>query len=436
MHNSIEIIRESDYCISCGACTHICPFENIKMDYDKKRGKYDATVLDKTICNKCSGEKNCLAVCPSYSVQYDKLTRATENSHLGRIERIVNGYSMDEKLRFESSSGGFIRECCKTLLDAQDIDGIITLTHKGGLEYEPDIIKDISKTANSVYHNINFQNSFELIKKSEGRFLIIGLPCHIASINLLLNKTRFKKHREKVYGFIALMCGYTFDRKNLEMFARFKNRDLYNITYREKGRFRKTRLYDTPQSSILFDVFKPKDVYERLENLIFFDQYLPQTYCLYCIDHMGYFADLTVGDAWQERYASDNIGTNIIISRTEKGEEILEKMDTFFFEEGYLEEIEKSQNIYAKSKLGYAMSIQNPQNKKFLPKHDLLQNNFDKKELAFSIDKKGIFKMNTVKNLIRGEHFFLAKLLYGVINWRMFYVYYQRKIEKLVGVRS
>lgn len=433
MYNSIEIIRESDFCISCGACFHICPFENIQILLNKKRGKYDAAVIEQEVCKKCNGEKNCLSVCPSFAVKYDGLVEASKNGHLGRVEKVVNGYSKDEETRFRSSSGGFIRTVCKSLLDKGEIDGVITLIHKEGLEYAPEILQDPQKMPNSVYHNINFQNAFELLKTSEGRFLLIGLPCQIASIHLLLAKNRFKKHKEKVYGSIALMCGYTFDRKNLDMFAHFKGRHLYNITYREQGRFRKTRLYDTPRNSIVFDVFKPKDIYERLENIIFFDQFLPQTYCLYCIDHMGYFADLVVGDAWQERYIKDAIGTNIIISRTKKGEEILQKTDGFIFEEGNMGEIEESQNIYAKSKLGYAMVKKNPQHKKFLPKHDLLCGDFDTTNLTFALDKKSIFKMNTIKNLIRGEHFFVAKLLYMAINWRMFYVYYQRKIKKRMG---
>ena len=122
-HISIRIIEENDLCISCGACIHICPFDNIIMQYIDDRGKYDAVVQDDDTCLKCNGVKNCLAVCPSYNVDYEALALSSQNNFLGKVENVYNGYSKNKATRHTASSGGFIRELGKELLFSKKISG-------------------------------------------------------------------------------------------------------------------------------------------------------------------------------------------------------------------------------------------------------------------------------------------------------------------------
>ncbi len=413
---SIKIIEDNDLCISCGACTHICPFDNIVMNYIVNRGKYDAVVQDNSICLKCNGAKNCLAVCPSYDVNYEELAKSSKNDFLGKIENVYNTYSKNDKTRLHSSSGGFIRELSTELLNNNKIDGIISITHDSGLDYTPKIITDVSQMPNSIYHNINYENAIELLKNNNGKYLLIGLPCQVTSIEQLLNKKKFSYLKNRVYAKVALICGYTFERTNMDFFAKLNNFNMQEISYRENGRYRKTRILNK-NNSILFDVYNPSTIGERINNNIMFDKWMPQKHCLYCVDHIGYCADIVVGDAWQKRYKDDTTGTNIIIARTQLGDNIIKSLDNIFLEEGHISEIEESQHMYAKPNLGLSVAKENFFKDDFVTNHKVSKDNFNFKSITFTNRDK--FKMIYLKKILRKRYFKLVKYFYILIESKL-----------------
>lgn len=405
---SIALVVDNELCTSCGACTHICPFGNIFMLLHERQGRWDAQILDINRCFFCNGEKNCLSVCPSAGVDYMSLGHSDQNHLLGMIKNIYNGFSADTHRRFNSSSGGFIRDLCESLLEQGEIAGVLSITHQEGLEYVPDIVTDISRMPNSVYHNVNFQNAVPLLKNASGKYLLIGLPCQITSIELLSQKKKMQFLKEKIYGKIALICGYTFDRCNALAFGKYNRFNIGQISYRELGRYRKTRITNE-QRSLVFDVRSPKNVNEHINNMLMSDRFLVQTACLYCVDHIAYFADLVVGDAWQRRYSEDSIGTNLIISRTDVGEAIIDKMRGFNFDAGYLDEIIEAQSsCYALGSIGEAMKVMS--HRGFHPQHRRTENQKD--ILTHRLKLTDSIKIKIVKRLLRHEHFYLARALY------------------------
>lgn len=413
-YNSIKIITDNDYCISCGACTHICPHDTIRMQYDSFRGKWDAIVQDTGKCVSCNGFKNCLAVCPSYNVDYMRLASSHENQLLGKIKSIYNGYSADMSTRLNASSGGFIRELSRTLLEKQTITGIITITHDGGMEYTPKILTDITEMPNSIYHNINFESAIDLLRNNEGKYLLIGLPCQITSILQLVQKKKFSFLKERLEATIALICGYTFDRTNMEAFAFFHERQLDQISYRENGRYRKTRL-GTGDSSILFDTKRPQTLNEDIINRLTFDRLLVQENCLYCVDHIGYCADLVVGDAWLKRYSDDVSGTNLVIVRTDQGQDLIDRMNNFTFEQASINDIVESQhNEYAYGSIAETMKTMEFRHKTFIPSHVRTETQTDIKKYSFSLVER--IKIRYLKQIMRNRLFILAKSIYIILN--------------------
>ncbi len=233
---SIRIITDNDLCVSCGGCTHACARNNIEMRLDDYQGKWLAAIQDAEKCKKCHGEKFCLSVCPSYDVDYMSLAESNQNRLLGKIKRVYNGFSRNPDIRFSSSTGGFVRELCKMLLDAGEINGIISITHDGGLEYTPKIVNDISLMPNSIYHDVNFENAIDLLKKAEGRYLVIGVPCQMTSIELFTNKKKYRHLKEKIYAKVGLICGYIHDRNYLKAAAYYNKFEFSEIIYRCRGR--------------------------------------------------------------------------------------------------------------------------------------------------------------------------------------------------------
>jgi len=424
---SIKVIEDNDLCISCGACTHICPFDNIIMQYIENRGKYDALVQDNDLCLKCNGVKNCLAVCPSYNVDYEKLANSSKNNYLGNIENVYNGYSKDNRTRHNSSSGGFIRELARELLQTKKINGVISITHDVGLDYTPKIITDVSKMPNSIYHNVNYENAIELLKNNNGKYLLIGIPCQITSIEQLLSKKKFKYLKERIYAKVALICGYTFQRTNMEFLSYSNDFNMKEITYRENGRYRKTRI-SNESKSILFDVYNPKTIMERVKNSIMFDQWMPQKHCLYCVDHIGYCADIVVGDAWQKKYRTDTIGTNIIIVRTKHGDSIVKNLNNILLEQGDILEIEESQHIYATPNLGLSIAKENIFKDEFIPNHIVSEKEIELKPILFT--NKDKFKITILKKLLNQRKFKLVQYLYIAIEIKLII---KLIIKKLIG---
>ncbi|MFX0132671.1 MAG: Coenzyme F420 hydrogenase/dehydrogenase, beta subunit C-terminal domain [Candidatus Hodarchaeota archaeon] len=427
--NNIKIIIDNDLCISCGGCTYACPFKKIVMKYNAQRGKWEAEVKDFKKCTRCYGEKNCLRVCPSYKVDYMKKAYSDKNRLLGNILKVYNGYSKDFETRNRSSSGGFIRELCKTLFKKKEIDGVISISHVKGLDYEPNLIKDVSKMPNSIYHNINFENAFRLLINNTGKFLIIGLPCQLTSISLLSDMKKFLHLKDRIYAKVSLICGYIFDRISAEAFAYYNNIHLSEISYRENGRFRKTRIFDDNKKSLVFNVLQPKSSNEFINNKILSDRFLVQNGCLHCVDHLCYTADLVVGDAWQKRYQEDRIGTNIIIIRTDKGQRIINEIENIYLEEGYIKEIIESQSeLYALGALGEAMNRLKISNNYFCPQH--LRTTELNNLHIYKFKTKEILKIRVVKKLLRKKRYLLAKNIYLLLHLRMFIIHSLQKLGK------
>ncbi len=397
------------------------------MNYITNRGKYDAIVQDSNVCLQCSGAKNCLAVCPSYNVNYEELAKSSKNDFLGKIENVYNGYSNNNNTRLNSSSGGFIRELATELLNKKEIDGVISIVHDSGLNYTPKIITDISKMPNSIYHNINYENAIELLKNNVGKYLLIGLPCQITSIEQLLNKKKFSYLKDRIYTKVALICGYTFERTNMEFFAKLNDFDMQEMNYREKGRYRKTRM-SNKSNSILFDVYNPSTIQERINNSVMFDKWMPQKHCLYCVDHIGYCADIVVGDAWQSRYENDEIGTNIIISRTPSGDNIIKNLDTILLEDGNISEIEESQHLYSKPHLGLSIAKENFFKDDFIVNHLVSKDDLNFKPIIFT--NKDKFKIVYLKMMLRKRYFRLVKYLYILTEFKLVV---KLIIKKIIG---
>jgi len=412
----IRIIVDNDLCISCGACVHGCFHENIELRFNAGRGKWDAFVKDSAICQSCSDRPECLAVCPHFDIDYVELAGSHENGLLGRIQHVYNGYAKDPSLRYRSSSGGFVRELSRTLLARQEIQGVISLAHERGLDYSPQIVTNVEEMHNSIYHNINYERAIRLIQENTGRYLLVGLPCQVTGVELFLRREKKASLRKRIYGKVALMCGYTFDRKNIQAFAFYNGFPLSEVTYREGGRYRKTRLRNGSRE-IVVEAIRPRNLRDKINNWLCFDQVLVQTGCLYCVDHLGYCADLVVGDAWQKRYEADSLGTNMIISRTDLGEKMIAELRAFHFEDGTLEEVIEAQSArYALGALGEGMGrvilkghYYSPHRKRTDHPPDLV---------THALGPKDLMKIRIVKRLLREEKFRLAKWLYILLEAR------------------
>ncbi len=416
---NIELIVEHDVCVSCGACSHICPFRNIQMEYSSVYEKWLPRVIDRKFCHQCNGLKNCLSVCQSFAVDYQQLAESHKNHLLGKVSGVYTGYSLDDELRFFSTSGGFVTSLCRDLLTDGMVDGVIALQHESGLEYVPKLFtkaQDCSMPG-SIYHNVNYEQAFHLLKANDGKFAIVGLPCQLTSIALLCQKKQFIYLQERIYAKISLVCGYIFDRYIPKAFAEFNNFQLGEITYRGQSRFRRTEIRNT-NSSKVFEAEKLRGLQEYINHRILVDKFFCQNYCLYCVDHLAYVADIVAGDARLQRYHSDTLGSNIIICRTSRGEELLSRLSNFCLEPGTLQDIVESQTeLYAVGALGEHMR-KRWRTQSFIPSHPRTTENSDIKIYPLPLVAK--FKLLVIRDVFRQKKFTHARYLYLIARMAQF----------------
>jgi len=291
------------------------------------------------------------------------------------------------------------------------------LGHTYDMEYTPTLYEwlDAEKSfPNSIYHNVNFENAVSLIKDNDRRFMLVALPCQLTSIELLFERNRFRQLKNRIALKVALICGYSFDRTNMECFAALNKDTLVNITYREKDRYRITRLKGKKFSKTFY-VRKPKSLLEYLNNNLMFDKALVQTNCMYCVDHLGYCADIVVGDAWQSRYKSDHVGTNLLIARTDQGLNAVKAVTSFHYEEGYKSELIESQSKeYALASKVHSAKMFKLKDIYYLPEHK-----FSEKASVVDSEKHRWRDRMTfiyLKPLIRRGRYKIARLLYAVLH--------------------
>jgi len=269
-----------------------------------------------------------LKVCPSYSVDLKGLNveifGKTPNQYLiGNIISAYLGYSSDENIRFNASSGGLITALLTLALEEKIIDGALVtrMNNVDPLKPESFIAKskeEIVSAMGSKYCPVPLNKVIKELVQRDGRFALVGLPCHIAGVRKLEKK--IPELKEKIVFHLGLFCSHTAN-FNFTLF-------LLHLLNIDKGRILELRYRGRGWPGYLTVALKegeeftiPYKWYSKFHKLFFFTPIR----CMLCPDPLSQLADLSFGDAWiREIMNKDTKGTSICISRTAKGEELLE----------------------------------------------------------------------------------------------------------------
>jgi coenzyme F420 hydrogenase subunit beta len=155
------------------------------------------------------------------------------------------------------------------------------------------------------------------ILDTDGRFALVGLPCHIHGLRLA--QTRIPRLRDKVPVCIGLFCGLNMSPLGTRVALRrrgIRPEEVAELRYRGDGwpgglmaRLQDGRTYCEGLYSYFGDSFS---AYEMAR-------------CTLCSDALGELADLSCGDAWLPEYTeSDDRGTSIVLVRSGSGEGLLD----------------------------------------------------------------------------------------------------------------
>ena len=320
-NKTIEQISGEGLCTGCGTCAGLCPQNAITMVIDRKQGIY-LPRLEREKCSECG---ICFKACPGHSVDFNTFNREIFGSKvkdilLGNYLNLYTGFSTDNTLRYHSASGGLVTAILIFALGEGLIDGALVtrMSVENPLNPEPFIARtreEILSAARSKYCPVPANMALkEILQAGEGeRFAVVGLPCHLHGLRKagILNDSL----KRKIVLHFGLFCNHTpaFTATDYILHkVKIRREAVKNLEYRGEGWPGKMKI-NLKNKEILLDKYWDKG----------FGTLFSPWRCLLCSDAVSELSDISFSDAWIGEYSTDKVGTSLIISRSEMGEELL-----------------------------------------------------------------------------------------------------------------
>lgn len=307
-------------CCGCGACVSICPKNciDLKLNDDLYMSPY----IDSFVCIDCG---DCLKVCSRYQHSTYKLMDNSLSFYLlGSFNEIWIGFSTNPSTRRKASSGGLVRELCKTAIDGNIAEAILLMNWGNDpFRLVPRFVETISELDNIA---TSFYTGSNLLTKLTSKELqkyesvgVVGLPCQLQSLRNLIKESPLCK--EKVKFCIGLFCSLA---PNLGFNKFLINKkgirgNIVKIEHRGNGWPGLFQIHIEDRRKTIRHI--PRNILNDYFEL----QLFKSKYCFSCNDQTAEFADISLGDAWIKRIREeDKLGTSIIVERTGIGHHLVE----------------------------------------------------------------------------------------------------------------
>jgi coenzyme F420 hydrogenase subunit beta len=385
--DNVRSVLEDGLCIACGTCVGLCPREALPHRWDLDKGLL--IEVDEERCTMCG---ICARACPAREVDLPALTKSflgklswrsrgplepsllaptsggevapsprelrlwaerEEADFMGLSRRVFAGWASDDSLRWRGSSGGLATAILLGALETGSVDGVVVtrMDPHHPLRSESYIAVDRQGILDAVGSKYTIASPNLLLRelmKREGRFAVVGLPCHIEGLRKA--QIAVPKLRRRVVLALGLFCGTTCTPRGTVVGIRragVEPKDVTEIAYRGDGWPGSFRL--TLSSGVVKEIPYP-DYFDP-----WFAAHIPPR-CLVCPDGTNELADLAVGDAWVERYAPGRgNGASFVIVRSPSAVRLLEEIQPGWvhLEQTTAVEIERAQaETYAVNRQG------------------------------------------------------------------------------------
>lgn len=308
--NNIQMVIDNAICTGCGACSGICPTQAISMTINL--AGYLKPNIEYSKCTYCG---MCYDVCPS--VFENTPCFNTEDIFHGKYLEGYIGYATNNEIRQKAQSGGIVTALLCYLIEKKIIDGAIVNKFSMATK-RPEAVYESKKAgiidASGSYYSQSAVVE-HILKHQDKKTAAVVLGCQAESIKLIREKYAQFSLPEYTIG---LFCAGQYSGKYIDELINKANCDKDKVV---KFRFRdkdaggwpgNTKIY-TDNGNFILDkknrhLLKP--VFELFR-------------CLLCFDQMNVFSDIAVGDPWGINLDSSKKGSTVIITRTNKGKELI-----------------------------------------------------------------------------------------------------------------
>lgn len=300
-------------CFGCGACVDICPNEAVRLIINKNG--FINPIIDNKKCINC---RLCEKKCPSLSFT------SNQPNDINSIQ-LYAGWSINEKIRLSSSSGGIFTQVAYDFLQRKQKSAIVGAALINNIDVKHIIIKDVNdlyKIQGTKYKQSNLSGIYKECKDllNEGYYILFsGTPCQIAAMSKFLDKNQFY---DRIY-FVELICHGV--PSNLII-------DLCLSTQHVKGvkTFRcKENGWLNSQKMTYIDFNNNEKKIKQGETDYFYNAFHNKMnlreICYHCpFSRLPRIGDLTIGDFWGNKQIHDyEKGVSIILVNNNRGSELL-----------------------------------------------------------------------------------------------------------------
>lgn len=304
-----EYLKE--YCVGCGLCEAL----------DKAKCETD----EKGFLHPISGDESWLErVCPSGGRQCDVMGKS---NIWGRYKSVYYGWSSDSETRKLASSGGVLTEIAAWAVECGYADAVLhTCADPNSptktICCESRTRKELISRCGSRYsisHPLSALNSIDRNKK----YVFIGKPCDITALyNFLEEDPSYKENIVLTLSFFCAGLPSMAAQRKLVEYLGCSMDTVSTLRYRGDGWPGYTTAIDKQGNVYRTD-------YETSWGTMLGRDIMKM--CRFCMDGIAELADISCGDAWyvgtnNKPKFDEHEGRNVIFSRSEKGNEMLNKI--------------------------------------------------------------------------------------------------------------
>ncbi len=320
--NNLSDIVNNGLCIGCGICQSITGKDKIEISMSSK-GRLEPKEINKI--NPETFDK-ILKVCPGVIVEGFPKKHVDNKAKLdlvwGYYLSLYYAWSTDDKIRFESSTGGLLNGLSLYLLESKKVKFILhTVTDPekpmrsiSKFSYNKEEL--LNSGSCSRYGPTSPLDRFHECLNLNQPFAFVGKPCDISAIRQL-SKTDEKVNKLCKY-LLTLVCGGSTEfTKSQDFISSFKVKEEELSIFRYRGFGNPGRMY-----------IKTKDgrEYDREYNSFWGEESTWRVHfrCKICPDAIGESSDITALDTWKGGFPKgEDEGFNAAIVRTNNGLDLL-----------------------------------------------------------------------------------------------------------------
>lgn len=319
--NKLDKIIRSNLCNGCGGCAALAP-DHIKMqetETEARRPKICGPLnkkLDELLVEHCPGANADLPATPASDIT---------SAAWGPILEIWEGYASDTDIRFKGSSGGAVTALALHSIEQAGFSGALhvkadtdnPILNKASISRNK---TDLMVGSGSRYAPASVCDELHTIENQANKTTVIGKPCDIAGTEKIAASNA--QIKEKIGLTISIFCAgspsHHGTQQLLNKLGAKQNNTLQSLDYRGEGWPGNMRArWQTPEG----DTYSHETSYaDGWGNIL---QKHRQWRCHTCADHTGEWADISVGDPWQNPPAAEEHGKSLIVVRTERGRRML-----------------------------------------------------------------------------------------------------------------